>query len=234
MQDEKAILGLLHRLSEAGLWLQRREDGSLIIGPTRLVQQHQNLIAEVRPHKEAISRLIEEQLVDSLFGEADNDPRFETDVCPECQQTVYVSAPTDGENTSTRRLGVHRLADDRTVCRGGGLAATVGVAELVDAFLTDRAVLKPSALTTWRSLWAALQARCYERQMLPLPAPQAVQAVLNERFTPSPTATDAAWGGLMLLQQEWRGDAKDVASKKPAANVKKQTTEPQKKVVLFG
>ena len=61
-----------------------------------------------------------------------------------------------------------------------------------------------------------------------------VWEVLNERFTPSPTATDAAWGGLMLLQQEWRGDAKDVASKKPAANVEKETTEPQKQVVLFG
>ena len=51
-------------------------------------------------YKEAISQLLEEQLVHSLFGEADDDARFESDVCPECQQTVYVIAPPDGGHTT--------------------------------------------------------------------------------------------------------------------------------------
>ena len=233
MSDEKTMLSILHRLSEVGLWIQRKQDGSLIVGPMRLVQQHQDLIAEVRPYKEAISQLLEEQLVHSLFGEADDDARFESDVCPECQQTVYVIAPPDGGHTSTRRLAGHRLPDAKTVCRGGGLAATVGIPELLDAFLADRATLKPSALVTWRSVWTALRAWCYERQMLPLPAPEAVQVVLNARFTPCPMSTESAWGGLMLQQQAWHGDAKGTKPNKPRAMVKKKTNAQQKQVTLF-
>ena len=120
MSHPKAIPALLNQIAEAGMWIQRRQDGSLAVGPTELAKQHAALIAELRPHKQVIAQLIESQLAPALFGDADDDPRFETAECPVCKQAVYVMI-LDGE---PRRLSVHRI-DGKTVCTGGGRAAQV-------------------------------------------------------------------------------------------------------------
>jgi hypothetical protein len=200
MYDE--ILPLLHQLAEAGIWLQRKPDGTVIVGPTHLVSKHRKLVEQVRPHKQAISRLIESQLAHALFGEKEDDPRFETDTCPECSQQVYVMAPTDGENMSSRFLAVHRLPDGKTVCRGGGIAATIDVSMVLGAFLADRCIKSPRALLTWTSLWAAFQAWCLGHRILPIPAPDTVREAMRQYGE----SVNNSWTGWVLRLEEWRGD----------------------------
>ena len=40
MTEEKTILGLLHELATVGIWLQRKLDGTVTVGPTNLVANH--------------------------------------------------------------------------------------------------------------------------------------------------------------------------------------------------
>ncbi len=122
--------------------------------------------------------------------------------------------PNDGENTSTRCLSVHRKPDGKTVCTGGGLASTVEVPEMLNAFLQDCAIDRPGALLSWRSFWAAFRAWCYERRMLPLPAPEVIQEAVSQRFEPVDNPNGLAWGGLALKQQQWLGDKAEQLEKK--------------------
>jgi hypothetical protein len=206
MSDEKPILPLLHQLYAAGLWLQCKPDGTVIIGSAPLVAKHRDLVEQVRPYKDAISQFIAGLLVYQVLGDQGDAPRLAEETCPVCGQRVYVMAPTDGVNTSTRRLSVHRQPDRKTVCPGGGRAATVEVAALLQAFIQDRCMERPGALLTWTSLWNAFKAWCEERRLLPLPAPEALQEAMNQRFHPVNKSQGTAWGGLALQLREWWGD----------------------------
>jgi hypothetical protein len=210
MSQEATILSLLHRLAQAGIWLQRKADGSLIAGPTSVVNVYPALLAQVRTHKGAISQLIAQQLVHDLFGAGgDSHPEFATAVCPICAQRIYVIAPDDGEHYSTRRLAVHRRPDGTTVCPGGGRAALDEVAHILTAFLTARCLTRPSAVLSWLSLWTAFRSWCYATKMLPLPAPAALQEAMNTRFPVQEYPQGLAWGGVTLVQQEWWGDLQE-------------------------
>ena len=214
MADDKTIISLCSALAKVGIWLRLEEDDSLIAGPNRLVAKHRDLITEVKQYKHAIIQLIKSQHAHALFGEADDDPRFASDTCPKCHQRVYVMSPTDGDNASTRRLSVHRVVDGKSVCPGGGLASTVEVPEMLNAFLQNCAIDRLGALLSWTSLWSAFRAWAYERQMLPLPAPETLQEAMSQRFEAITNPNGLAWGGVALCQQQWLGDKDDEAATK--------------------
>lgn len=198
--DEKTLLPLLSQLADVGIWIQRRRDGELIVGPAHLAHTHAELIAHLRPHKQTLSKLIESQLAHALFGDADDDPRFATALCPLCQQRVYVMAPDE----APRQLAGHRYRDGR-VCPGGGRAAQVSLDSRLQAFLHDRCVQRPGALLTFTSLWASFKAWSYSHQLLPLPTPEHLQEAMTQRYTPSTMAHGPAWGSIMLKLPGYNG-----------------------------
>ncbi len=190
--------------------------------------KHRDLITEVKQYKHAIIQLIKSQHAHALFGEADDDPRFASDTCPKCHQRVYVMSPTDGDNTSTRRLSVHRMPDGKTVCRGGGLASTIDVNDLLNMFLEDRAIERPASLLTWRSLWASFQAWSFEKKLLPLPDPETLQAAMSDKFERVDNPQGPAWAGLVLRMQQWLGDQNDAS----ATQQRPKTPKPDKQQQL--
>ncbi len=50
MNEQNTILSLLHQLAQAGIWLQRKQDGTVIVGPTHLVAKRRDLVEQLRPH----------------------------------------------------------------------------------------------------------------------------------------------------------------------------------------
>ena len=90
------------------------------------------------------------------------------------------------------------------------------------------AIDRPGALLSWRSLWSAFRAWCYERRMLPLPAPEVLQEAVSQRFEPVDNPNGLAWGGLALKQQQWLGDQKETPPQKSQATKQKyKADEPQ-------
>ena len=60
--------------------------------------------------------------------------------------------------------------------------------------------------------------------MLPLPAPEALQEAMSQRFEPITNPNGLAWGGLALKQQQWLGDQKEIPPQKSQATKQKAKT----------
>src|SRR5262245_60125062 len=109
--SREALLTLCHDLQTAGIWLYLQDETTLIAGPPELVRRHPALLAGLRTHKPAILRLLQDSLAGDMCGTAAHDSRFVREVCPDCQRPCYVIYPP-------RRLEVHRMPDNQTVCPG--------------------------------------------------------------------------------------------------------------------
>jgi hypothetical protein len=193
-----ALLALCHNLEQAGIWLYLNDQGGLIAGPTALVGTHPQLLHELRQHKEAIIRLLEDSLEHALFGQHRDDPRFTRDTCPDCHQDVYVI-------TSPRRLAVHRLAGN-TVCPGSNRAQSSAADHIMTAFVMDRCHRNAQVVSTWHGLRGALEAWCLQREFF-LPPRPFLLAWLDEHFTRLATNEDIPrWRGLGLKLEEWLGE----------------------------
>lgn len=194
----EALLQLCADLLAAGIYLTL-QDGKMLAGPTRLVHQHRSLLEGLRTHKKTLQMLLEDSLAYQLFGTAQDDKRFETDVCPDCQQTVHVVTPP-------RRLEVHRTVENTAVCPGSDRAQQACAAQLLDAFLDDRAVPRRMAVLTWTSFEGAFSSWSLERGWLRPPKPY-IMAELDRRFERMGTDEHRPmWQGLTLTQEQWFGE----------------------------
>ena len=198
LSPHEALLLLCADLLAAGIYLTL-QDGKMLAGPTRLVHQHRSLLEGLRTHKKTLQTLLEDSLAYQLFGTAHDDKRFETEACPVCQQLVHVVTPP-------RRLEVHRTADHTAVCPGSDRAQQACAAQLVDAFLEDRAVPRRLAILTWTSFEGAFSAWALERGWLRPPRPYLLRELDTrfERVGDDPQRP--MWKGLTLTQEQWFGE----------------------------
>lgn len=195
MSHHTNLLTLCDALQKAGIWLSLNGENALIAGPTQLVQRHPKLLEGLRQHKGAIVQLLEESLAHGLFGEQADDSRFERETCPECQQAcLVVLAP--------RRIGVHRLPDGQTVCSGSDRAQYAAVEVIMQTFLDDRCLPRPSAVLSWYAIRGALEAWCLERTFFLPPRPFVLQW-LDKHFTRHGDDERPMWQGLTLTLSEW-------------------------------
>src|SRR5882724_5401457 len=159
-----ALLQLCADLQAEGVWIYLSDTGALVAGPERLLQSRPALLTNLRTHKAAITRLLEDSLAHALFGVKQDDPRFEHETCPECQRVCYVITPP-------RRLEVHRLTSNKEVCPGSERAQAATAERLMSAFVMDRCVPRKLAVLTWQALRGALEAWSREHGFLLPPRP---------------------------------------------------------------
>jgi hypothetical protein len=194
-----ALLTLCHDLEAVGIWLYLQNDTTLIAGPPELVRRRPDLLQQLRVHKAALVRLLEDCLAVDTCGTNADDTRFARELCPDCQQSCYVIYPP-------RRLAVHRTPDNQAVCPGSERAQVAVAQTVLTAFITDRCVQRPSSVLTWYSLRGALQAWCVQRGWL-LPPRPALLAWLDAHYKQLGDADLPRWAGLTLTIEEWLGDA---------------------------
>ena len=199
LSPHEVLLQLCADLQRAGIYLSLSPTGTLIAGPTIQVKKHPRLLDGIRAHKEHLLHLIEDSLAYQLFGTNHDDKRFDTETCPECQQAVYVVTPP-------RRLALHRLPHGETVCPGSARAQHACAAQLLDAFLEDRAVPRRLAVLTWTSFEGAFRTWLAERGFLRPPRPYILAEMDTrfERFGDDPERP--MWQGLTLTQEQWYGE----------------------------
>ena len=189
-----ALLQLCADLQAEGVWIYLSEAGNLIAGPERLLQTRPALLTNLRTHKAAITRLLEDSLVHQLFGSKQDDPRFEKETCPECEKTCYVITPP-------RRLEVHRWKGQ--VCPGSERAQAATAEHLMTAFITDRCVPRKLAVLTWQALRGALEAWSRERGFL-LPPRAYCSAWMDAHYGRMNASEEyPRWSGLQLTLEEW-------------------------------
>jgi hypothetical protein len=219
------LLTLCHTLQDKGLWLSLGADDALTLGPTALVKQHPALLAQVRTHKQALLHLLEDTLAQGVFGAHAHDPRFERETCPDCgQPCLVVLAP--------RRLGVHRLPGNKTVCPGSDRAQQAAVDTIMQAFLDDRCVARRLATLSWISLRGALTTWCLERTFF-LPPRPFVLAWLDAHFDRHGDDTYPSWAGLTLTLREWGlDDDPTPAPASPSPPLTEDGRVPKGKLVL--
>ena len=197
MHDNPLLL-LCQDLNDAGVWLALSKTGALMAGPASLAKTRPDLMGQLKDHKAAILTLLDDCLAHSLFGKEDTDPRFETEVCPDCQQPVYiVLAP--------RRLGVHRLPGGKGVCPGSDRAQRLAVDTLMPAFIADCCLEMRLGQTTWIGVRGALEAWAIRRGMLLPPRPYVI-AWLDAHFPQHGDETLPRWQGFVLQAKEWLGE----------------------------
>ena len=222
----EALLLLCADLLAAGIYLTL-QDGKMLAGPTRLVHQHRSLLEGLRTHKKTLQMLLEDSLAYQLFGTNQDDKRFETEACHECKQTVHVVTPP-------RRLEVHRTKDNTAVCPGSDRAQQACAAELVAAFLDDRAVPRRMAVLTWTSFEGAFSTWSLERGWLRPPKPY-LMAELDKRFERMGTDEQRPmWQGLTLTQEQWFGEDEVRPPAQERVPEKAQEREPAQAVVKDG
>lgn len=193
--ERTELLTLCADLQQVGIWLTFNEAQALIVGPPQVVHKHPALLARIREHKAAIVHLLEDSLAHGLFGTQAADPRFEREVCPECQQQCLVIL-------GPRRLGVHRLPDTKTVCPGSDRAQQTTTETLMLAFLADRCLARAGATLSWYALRGALEGWCAERALL-LPPRPFVFAWLDRHWTRHGDEDQPCWDGFTLTLREW-------------------------------
>ena len=98
------VLHLCSRFAEAGIWLSLTDQGTLMLGPKHLLDEHPALLKEARAAKQQLMEVLEATLVHDLFLSKEADPRFAQEPCPECERLCYIISPP-------RRLESHRLPD---------------------------------------------------------------------------------------------------------------------------
>jgi hypothetical protein len=214
------LLTLCDALQSAGIWLSFNGDDSLVVGPTALVQQHPTLLEGVRAHKAALLRLLEDSLAHSLFGEKNDDARFEREDCPDCHQPCLIVL-------GPRRLGVHRVPDGKSVCPGSDRAQTITADVILGPFVADRCVVRAESSLSWYAIRGALEGWCAERSFL-LPPRPFVFAWFDTHFSRQGTEDCPAWVGLTLTLPEWGLDDEPVAIAPPAVVL----PQSRKKLVL--
>ena len=200
LSPHEVLLQLCADLHKAGIYLSLSATGTLIAGPTIQVKKHPRLLDGIRAHKQHLLHLIEDSLAYQLFGTNQDDRRFETETCADCQQAVHVVTPP-------RRLAVHRLPHTEDVCPGSARAQHACALQLLDAFLDDCAVPRHSAALTWTALNGAFSAWSLRLGWLRPPRPYLIQA-MDARF-PRLRDTDEErpiWSGLTLKLEEWYGE----------------------------
>lgn len=201
------ILTIFDQLTRAGIWLYLDDNDVLTVGPETLVHRHPDLLQLVRDNKPAVIHTVKSLQVYAFFRKEAGDTRFEKETCPFCRQSIPIM-------TAPRRLGTHRLKDNRTVCPESERAQLVTAEAILSAFIQDRCVPSPSAVLTWTSLKGALLAWCAEREFW-LPPPQYLQQWLSERYKKftgigGPQTLGPLYEGLQLRQEEWLGDEEAV------------------------
>jgi len=200
LSPHEVLLKLCADLQQAGIYLSLSATGALLAGPTIQVKKHPRLLDGLRAHKQHLLHLIEDSLAYQLFGTNQDDKRFETETCADCQQAVHVVTPP-------RRLAVHRLPHTEDVCPGSARAQHACALQLLDAFLEDCAVPRRSAALTWTALNGAFSAWSLRLGWLRPPRPYVIQA-MDSRF-PRLRDTDEErpiWSGLTLKLEEWYGE----------------------------
>jgi hypothetical protein len=60
--SREALLTLCHALEAAGMWLYLQDATTLIAGPPELVHRRPDLLTQLRTHKDAILRLLQDNL----------------------------------------------------------------------------------------------------------------------------------------------------------------------------
>jgi predicted NAD-dependent protein-ADP-ribosyltransferase YbiA (DUF1768 family) len=215
LSPHEVLLQLCADLQKAGIYLSLSPTGTLIAGPTIQVKKHPRLLEGIRAHKAHLLHLIEDSLAYQLFGTNQDDKRFDTETCPECQQAVNVVTPP-------RRLALHRLPHGETVCPGSARAQHACAAQLLDAFLEDRAVPRRMAVLTWTSFEGNFRTWALERGWLRPPKPYLMHE-LDTRFERMQTDPERPmWQGLTLTQEQWYGE--DEA--RPVVQEEAQAREP--------
>ena len=192
------LLALCADLQEAGIWLTFNAANALVVGPTETVKKAPKLLARVREHKTHLVQLLEDSLAHDVFGTKADDPRFEREVCPDCQQTCLIVL-------QPRRLGVHRLPGTSEMCPGSDRAQTATAETIMQAFLHDRCEHRPQALLSWISIKGALESWCLERTFFLPPRPFII-AWLDKHFVRHGDDDRPLWQGLTLNLPEWGFD----------------------------
>lgn len=191
---------LCHELQAAGIWLYLHEAGTLIAGPPELVHRSPALLQRLREHKPALLRLLEDCLAVEIFGAEATDPRFARETCPDCQRLCYVIHPP-------RRLEAHRLPDGQTRCPGSERAQQACAQTIMQAFVLDCCVQRPTSSLTWYGVRGALTAWCHRRGWLLPPRPYLL-AWLDQHYQRlgQPEEEPPRWAGFTLTVQEWFGE----------------------------
>lgn len=198
--SREALLTLCHALEAAGMWLYLQDATTLIAGPPELVHRRPDLLTQLRTHKDAILRLLQDNLAVDIFATQSDDPRFAREICPDCQRSCLIIHPP-------RRLEVHRLPDGVTLCPGSERAQQACAQTILTAFITDCCVERTMSGLTWYGLRGALQAWCQRRGWL-LPPRTYVIAWMSQHYPSHGREEDRpAWSGLTLRMEEWLGDA---------------------------
>lgn len=213
------LLTLCHALQEAGIWLYINDEGGLIAGPSAVVNKHPKLLQGLRTQKGEILQLLEDSLAHEIFGEKQDDPRFEREECPECHRQCYVIL-------APRRLEVHRLPDNKTVCPGSDRAQHATADVIMTAFVTDRCVKTPGAVLTWMGIRGAIEAWCLQRSFLLPPRPYLITWLDAHYACVGKDEEMPCWQGLALVIEEWFGEDE------PQTAIETEAPKPRRKVKL--
>jgi hypothetical protein len=186
-------------LRRAGIWLELQPaTHTLILGPTERVNQHPALLQQVRDAKSLILDTLMDTLAYEMLAQPDSG-RFVLEHCADCQQQVFVIA-------EPRRLAVHRMANNQTVCPGAIRAQEAVANALMPRFLADRCVQRAGSVITWMALRSGLEPWARDQGVI-LPPRSYLMAWLDRHYKRMlADMTYASWAGLSLSLSEWLGD----------------------------
>lgn len=196
MADHAAALAVCHALAAKGIMIQLvPEEGTLILSPVHLVEQHPALLQEVRAHKPAILAAMLDCLVMGVL-DTPGSGRLVTERCPVCEQPTFVVSPP-------RRLGVHRTQDGRHECPGSVQEQERVTRTLMGAFMQECLIKRPGSIVSWMALRGCLEPwACVKGLLLP-PRPY-ILAWLDGAFTRTgKDETYPSWAGVTFQLKEW-------------------------------
>jgi hypothetical protein len=195
--DTLAVCQALHT---AGLWLMLQGEDGLRVGPTVVARNHPELLAQVRLHKPLLLQILRESLAYQVFS--DGTGHFELETCPVCQQPSFVV-------TAPRRLAVHRTPDGTAVCPGAVRAQEDVAHSLLQRYIVERCVHRPSSVLTWMALRGGIESWARQQSLL-LPPRQYLIAWMDAHYDRmGKDETYPSWRGLSFTVEEWLGEDED-------------------------
>jgi hypothetical protein len=202
-------------LARADIWLELHpETQALVLGPTKRVQAHPELLQQVRAHKQRILETLQETLAYEVVGTPATG-RFQVEPCPACQHPVFVI-------TAPRRLAVHRTPNGSTVCPGAVAAQETVAQILMTQFIADRCVQRSESVLTWMALRGGLEGWAREQGYLLPPRPYLIAWMDAHYNRLSPDEVYASWAGLTFALHEWFGGDEEPPAVVPGARGQKR------------